>query len=361
MICRHSLHNILTFDIDDRRAAISRRWSDVGSRYRAFRVPLRPDVQPDLTIEIGRFTPSLAGCNLLDDEYYLKPDYLYLAQERHKLGGAWQFDVLGLEEERCRVRVNANWTGLPFVPGRVIDFFIHYALAKRGYSLMHASAVALDGMAAVYAGRGGGGKTTIALKAVERGGSGYLGDNFILCKRGKLFSFTSDVNMFAYNLRPAVWARLSRIERLRFRFWLQVYRLTRGYIKVLTPVSPLRLFSRALQDSAGLAAFYSLLTGQAFSCVPADRDEIIGRSVSNQKLEFFSFVRYTGLYGCLYPRSDFARHWEIYEDLLYQNLPDDIPYFQLTVPRSIGPGVADRVLGLYATEISSLRRGEVKA
>lgn len=351
MIYRHSLHDIFTFDIVDHRTAGLRRWFDISDRYRAFRAPFDPGISPDLTIELGPFTPSLSGCYVLDDEYHIKPNYFFLARETHKLGGAWQFDAAGLDEERCKVRVNANWTGMPFVSGRVIDFFIHYMLTKRGYTLIHASAIALGNLAAVYAGRGGGGKTTIALGAVERHRFCFMGDNFILCKDGHLFSFYSNLNMFGYNLRPAVWERLSKAERLRFGFWLQVYRLTGGYIKVFTPVSPWRVFPHALQDSAVLAVFNSLLTDQEFSCVPVDRAKVIGRTVSNQKLEFFPFVRHTGQYGCLFPRSDFARHWEAYEDSLYKNLPDNIPYYQMTMPRRICPEVIDRVLALYETEI----------
>ena len=357
MITRYNLHNIFTFDIIDHqsnRGESLSRLLDINSRYQAFRAPLDLNTSADLTVEVGHFMPSLSGCNVLDDEYYVKPNYLYHTVKVGKLGGALRFDVLGLDNLCCKVKVDTNWIGRPFIPGIIIDFFIQYMLAKRGYSLVHASAVALKNKAALYSGRGGGGKTTIALEAVEKRGLGYLGDNFVIVKDGQLFSFPSDLNMFGYNLKPKIWKNLSKAEQLRFKFWYLVYRFSGGYIKVFTPVSPMQVFSHALQNSALLTAFNSLLTGIEFSYQSIDRTKIIKRTVSNQKLEFFSFVRHTESYGCLFPNSDFARHWEVYEDLLHQNLPSDIPYYQITMPERINSDVINQVISLYQDKVEFL-------
>ncbi|MBN1993408.1 MAG: hypothetical protein JW953_11965 [Anaerolineae bacterium] len=334
---------------------------DINQRYQAFRVPLALDVPPDLTIEVGSFTPSLTGCNILDDEYYGKPGYMYHTGISEKLGGNWQFDVTGLDAAQCKVRVNANLSGLPFIPGRVIDFFIQYMLTKQGYSFIHASAISLGNKAAIYSGRGGGGKTTIALEAVDQKGFNYLGDNFVICKDGQVSSFFSPLNMFGYNLRPSVWRTLSKTKKLRFKVWNLVYRFSGGYVKVFTPISSVKVFPNALQASADIAEFNSLLSGQEFFYQPVDRAKIVKRTVSNQKLEFFPFVRHTALYGCLFPESDFARHWEIYEALLYRNLPVNIPYRQITMPEKITSNVLKCVLDLYGTKDETINTGNVIA
>jgi hypothetical protein len=233
-------------------------------------------------------------------------------------------------------------------------------LTKRGYSLIHASAIATDGQATMYSGRGGGGKTTIALEAVENYEFKYLGDNFIICKDGELLSFLSDLNMFGYNLRTSVWQGLSKSVQLRFALLQLLHRLSHGYIKIFTPVSPSRMFPHSLQNSATLVAFNSLLTGPEYSCAFIPRAEVISRTVSNQKLEFFSFVRHVELYGCLFADSELARHWERYEALLHQNLPDNIPYRQITMPEKISREVVGRVLGLQETHRSSDSVEDVK-
>ncbi len=344
MIYHYNIHDVLTLTIIDNRLRITRQLFDIEGGYRAFQVSERQQDLPNLTVEIGSFDPDLKGCSRLDDEFFVKPNYFYLSRTSHKLKGYWQFDVSDLEEDQCKVRVNANWTGMPFVSGRVIDFFIHYMLTRYGSPILHASSIASGGNAFIFAGRGGGGKTTIALGAVERKRFNFLGDNFILCKQGKVFSFFSDLNMFGYNLHPSVWQGLPRWKRLRFILWLQVYRFTRGYIKIFTRVSPLQIFSDVLLDSAELSSFNVLFSGEEFSFSQTTRAKAIQHMVSNQKLEFFQFVRHVEQYGCVFPHSEFAQHWEIYEEALQKNLPKDIPYNLIVVPRRISSAIVNKIL-----------------
>ena len=118
MITRYNLHNIFTFDIIDHqsnRGESLSRLLDINSRYQAFRAPLDLNTSADLTVEVGHFMPSLSGCNVLDDEYYVKPNYLYHTVKVGKLGGALRFDVLGLDNLCCKVKVDTNWIGRPFI------------------------------------------------------------------------------------------------------------------------------------------------------------------------------------------------------------------------------------------------------
>lgn len=55
---------------------------------------------------------------------------------------------------------------------------IHWALAAKGRSLVHAAAVASNGAGALLAGRGGSGKSTTAMLCLEAG-FGYAGDDYV--------------------------------------------------------------------------------------------------------------------------------------------------------------------------------------
>ena len=320
------------------------RLLDVQRRYRCFQTAYDPAVQPDLRVTIGQFQPQVTGCLSLDDAYLLREDYLYHRGERYKLGANWSFDVSGLRAATIELRIAVNWQGRPFIAGKIIDFFIFYLLLQRGICLLHASAVARQEEVYVFGARGGGGKTTLSLAAALDRKLDFLGDNFVLLKDGRIYSYLTDLNMFKYNLHPQVWQSLTWLERLCFNSWLVVHRLSLGYIKVFSPVNPLRFLRGVAPDSGRLCKFSVLQTGWEYACIKADRHTLAAQMTSNLKLEFFSFVRHASLYGCVFPESAFARVWDIYASMLLQHLPETGKYFLLTLPALISDTVKQQSL-----------------
>ncbi len=331
---RYDIHCFCTFDILDRSGGLSKALVDVQRRYHCFRVEHDPAMLPDMRVIIGGFEPDLTGCTRLDDVWWVKQGYLCHSGEQYKLGARWAFDVSGLDGGMIEVRIAANWLGRPFITGKIMDAFIFYLLQQRGCSLLHASAVAGDGEAFVFAARGGGGKTTLALAAAFQNGMAFMGDNFVILKDGIVYSYLSDLNMFGYNLHPRVWENLTAFERTRFRLWALVHRLTLGYIKVFSAVSPLRFLPWAC-DSAQLKKLNLMRTSDGYSCAPLLREDLISCMTSNMKLEFFSFVRHAAAYACRFPESALATLWETYPQTLAANLPEEAALQAITVPERI--------------------------
>lgn len=343
-VSRYSIHGMCTFDILDHAGAGVQKLLDVQGRYRCFQTVYDPAVVPDLRVTIGRFQPQLQGCQSLDDVYLVKEDYLYHGGEKYKLGAGWSFEVSGLSAATIELRIAANWLGRPFIAGKIIDFFICYLLLQRGVSLLHASAVASQENVYVFGARGGGGKTTLALAAALDRKLDFLGDNFVLLKDGQVYSYLSDLNMFKYNLHPQVWQSLTGFERMRFNLWLLVYHLSLGYIKVFSPVNPMR-FLQAVTPNCGRMYKLSLLrTGWEYACMPGDRQALAAQMINNLRLEFFPFVRHTALFGCVFPQSAFARVWDTYASTLLTNLPETAAYLSVSLPAVISDRVKQQAL-----------------
>lgn len=340
------IHDFVTFEIIDLRPNFQRQTSDIKSRYQALQIPYHKDCTPDLIVELGRFSPDIKDCYILDEEYYVRRDYLFHRKEVYKLGSFYQFDYSQLEGNRVRLRINANLTGYPFVAGRIIDFFLFYLLAQKGYSLIHASAVARRGEVFAFSGRGGDGKTTIAISAVQNENYSFLGDNFIICKDGNVYSFISDINIFGYNLNPFIWEKFSSRERTAFHLWGFVFKLTGGYIKIFSTVNPMQLFQNQIIDCGSMHTLVSLLGGNAFSVRAIDRNLIVKRTVSNMKLEFYSFVRHTEIFACIFPDSFLAQTWNHYENTLLINLTEGIAYYEATIPRRLTEENIDQIFRL---------------
>ena len=341
---RYSIHGFCTFDILDASGRLMKALVDVQHRYQCFRTEYDPAVSPDMRVVVGNFTPDVQGCTVMDDTWWVKEGYLYHRGETYKMGARWSFDVSGLDGEMIELRIAANLQGRPFIAGRIIDAFIFYLLQQLGCSLLHASAVAHEGEAFVFAARGGGGKTTLALAAAFQNGIAFMGDNFVILKDGSIYSYLSDLNMFGYNLHPCVWEALTAFERTRFRVLAVVYRLTLGYIKVFSAVSPLRFLQGSLCDSARVKKLNMMQTYHSYSCEPLLRKDLIPCMTSNMKLEFFSFVRHAAAYACLFPDSALATLWDAYPEMLAANLTEDADLQLITVPERISDEVKMKAL-----------------
>ncbi len=351
-VTRYNIHGFCTFDILDRSGGLAKALMDVQHRYQCFRTEYDPAVSPDMRVVIGAFKLDVQGCTVLDDTYWIKKDYLYFRGERYKMGARWSFDVSGLDGDMLELRISANAQGRPFIAGRIISFFIFYLLQLRGGSLLHASAAAQNGDAFLFAARGGGGKTTLALAAAFNNGMSYMGDNFVILKDGMVYSYLSDLNMFGYNLHPRVWENLDTFEKMRFRVLAVVYRLTLGYIKVFSAVSPLRFLQGSICDSARMIKLNMMRTVDSYSCEPLLREDLIPCMTSNMKLEFSSFVRHAAAYACLFPDSSLARLWDVYPETLAANLPVDAALQVITVPERITEEIKVQALAAGTGEIA---------
>ena len=343
MIYRYSIHGKLIFDvmIKNRFLGQSPYWL---KRYEYFRIPYENKTPPGFTVEIGSFHPDKTNCIRLDEDYYIKEGYLFYSDRSLKLGGRLDFDVAGLDDLSLHIRIYANLQATPFIAGKVIDFFINYKLLGSGYSIVHASAVSLEGKGLLFSGRGGGGKTTFALTAVQEDGYNYLGDNFILCKDGELLCFPTDLNIFSYNIQSSIWNILSPLERFNFVIKKFIYVLSRGYIKIFTSVNPERILQKRVINKATLVNFMSLMTANSYVLNSTNRLKIIERTLSNHKLEFYPFIRHTNEYGYLFPNSVFSRHWEIYRDRLSANLPEHVLYFDVCVPKQLNSSIIKKTI-----------------
>ena len=102
-----------------------------------------------------------------------------------------------------------------------------------------------------------------------------------------------------------------------------VYRLTLGYIKIFSSVSPLRFLQGSICDSAQVKNLNMMRTYDSYSCEPLLREDLIPCMTSNMKLEFFSFVRHAAAYACLFPDLCLAKIWDFYPETLAANLPVD--------------------------------------
>lgn len=298
----------------------------------------------DFILHLGGFKPDKAGCALLDDHIYIRSDYLFCEDSYRHI--RWRMEVSGLEDRAMTVRLDSNLTGWQVVAELVINQLLWFRLLRKGYPLIHGSAVCLGDRGLVFAGRGGAGKSTVALDLLARGFR-LLGDHFVIIRNGSAYGYHAPLHLTPFNLHPLIRDRLRRADYFSYSINRYLRKITGR--TMVTKVKLNNLAGDFLADRAKIDRVFLLIPGNEFKVQEIDRETMAGHLVVNQKLETFPFFKYMLAYSYLYPRSGVASFWETYRDNLRMAL-DSRPGYKITVPPVYDAGTLDEIYRLAADD-----------
>ena len=323
----YSIHDIITFQILS--GTIPKR---MEIEYANFQTNLRNP--PDFTLELGKFKPSNEDCQVIDHTYYIKKNYFY-CKDSYKFG-KWEIQITGLELDKTNVQLWTNSVGTfaadMFICMFFIDFLIRFKLERKGYSVIHASAMSKDNKGFLFPSQSGAGKTTTALYLSDEGYD-YLGDDFVILHDGELYSYPSALNLFSYNLNPAIKKNLSMAENILLSVKNALYIITARKIKIFTKMNPKILPGLHVVDKATLKALYLLAQGDEFAVSEINPVPVTNSIAINQRMESYPFFKYLLEYSYIFPDSSIARHWEVCEKNLIENLKGAVKYYNVRLPK----------------------------
>ena len=343
----YSIHDLVRFEIVDRSPSYRRLIDKTRIQFENFETPQKNKL--DFTVEIGSFSHDRQDCFVLDDTYFVDDGYFYCKD--HRKFAQWQLEVCDLENQP-KVKIDTNFAGYYTVPLNIIEFFIHYALLKKGRALIHASGVAKDGRCCLFSARGGGGKTTMALSLVDKGWT-YLGDNFILLDEGRAFSFISPLNIFSYNRLGIVERNLTARQRTSMALKMLIHKLTANYIKIFEKINPVMMFPERIITASEVSHICILepvhgLTGHIPSPEHIDHMTLVKKLRYNMEMDLGLFSKYMYSYGYMNPRSSWADFWGLYEEALTRNLPSKIPSSVVKVSTQYSPEAINDIMDKMA-------------
>jgi hypothetical protein len=323
----YSIHNIVTFRLIGN---ISGRLAGEYENFESTRVE-----SPDIIVHLGDFSPRKEGCRLLDNRYFVKEDYFF-CEDSNKLG-RWKIELSGFETGKIVVSMHTNIIGTiladMFVCTTIVDPLIRYLLNVKGYSAIHASAINRDTQAYLFPAQGGVGKTSTVSYSLDEGFD-LLGDDYSILHNGDVFSYLTPWNLFAYNLNPITRRNLNYLDRavLKLKNWL--YLSTLGSVKIFSKLNPEEVFSTC--ERSKLKVIFFLTQGEGFTKRRIDKSELISRLVTNLEHESVFFHRYVMEYTYGFPDSFLKDLWKIYRVNYAKNILDDIPIYQIEMPRRYG-------------------------
>lgn len=310
-------------------------------RYDRYRVPEGGD--PDLCFDFGPFTPDRRGAWRLDGRYYVKENVLGCDQ-RHKLA-RWTVEVKGWEAGPLAARIDADLPGRVVMAGDTVPTLIRFALGRKGYSLVHGSAVERDGRALVFAGRSGAGKTITATRFVKSGWK-FLGDDCCILGPAGVLGFVQPFNVrFTYDVQGLFGNPFTARDRLAILAKRFLSLATAGRINLLTSLPPERLLGAGIGTGGACGCFVILQGGEAFSVeddYPAAA--AVSQTLSNLAFECRELEAYRLAYAHVFPRSAAAGFWEVQARILEAALRN-ARIVRVTVPRLYTEGDFRRLAG----------------
>lgn len=197
-ILNYNLHDIIKFKIVRSKGYGLR--DIINLKFSFFEVEDVDD--PDITLNIEKFTPSDENCYLVDHKYYVKDNYFYCKDREGK--AKWEVEITGFEDGNTTINFNGkiggfqSFTNPDFIAQNLLLRIIGYKLARKGYFLAHSAGISKNNQAYVLVGRGGTFKTSLCMDIIRRAGFEFLGDDRVILHGDMVFSFPMGLRVFSF-------------------------------------------------------------------------------------------------------------------------------------------------------------------
>lgn len=344
-VLNYNIHEILKFQIvRDKRKDLMR---DLNLEFSFFEVNYVDD--PDIVLNIGKFTPSNTSCYLVDHKYHIKENYLYC-----KDGGGsakWEVEIMGFEEGNTTINFDSSVFGLEnllfpdlLAQNIALKPIIEYKLGRKNYFLIHSAAISKDNQAYVLAGRGSAFKTTITMDLVRNGGYDFLGDERVIIYEDKVLSFPLHFLMYTYRSQylPTESFR-NMLDKIRFVKYL---RNNSNYTNLDVPV---------INSSTLEAIFFIVRTNEpGVRITPITLEKAVDKLIANEKGEMlrnsslalsdfgYHYLEYMLAYSYVFPESKVAKYWRnVREDV--RKILDGVPTYEIEMQYKYNHEVFDAI------------------
>lgn len=314
-ILNYNIHDILRLKIVvNRKLGLMRL---LNPEYYFFEVDEVAD--PDIILNIGKFTPSNDDCYIVDDKYDIKENYFYC--EDYEGDVKWKVEIYGFEEGPMIVNLDIKlpWTRaiIPFLGTQMflLSPLIEYKLHEKDYFLIHTAGVSKDNNAFLFAGRGGSFKTTLAMDFVRKARFRFLGDERVIIHKNEVLSYPWDFIGFNFkceNLPTEDYRGF--LDRIRLVNYIRNNYGDRNNLKVNV-------------DNSSILKYLFIVSRkskQKQTIIKRDVnfEEVINKLIINNKLEMTKltmpnlrgfaanpYLKYMLAYAFVFPSSHVTRYW----------------------------------------------------
>lgn len=339
----YNIHDILKFKITRGRRHGLRDL--INLKFSFFEVE---DIDsPDITLNIGKFTPLNENGYLVDHKYYVKENYFYCKDSEGK--AKWEVEITGFEDGNTTINFDGGVTGLQsiinpdFIAQNLLLRIIEYKIGRKGYFLAHSAGISKNGQAYVLAGRGGTFKTSLCMDFVRRAGFEFLGDDHVIVHKDLVFNFPMSLKVFGFmcdHLPTEDSWNISNKTRFAKYLWDN-----KGKKDNLIKVG----------EQSKLKNLIFIVRTNKEKIVKKDLSlkEAVDKLITNNRLEDFISLggmginsgphfKYTLAYSYIFPDSRIARQREESGTML-RNILENAPIYEIEIPNDYSLDTFKRV------------------
>ena len=304
-----NIHDIFKFKIEGTDKRTLKHFSQDYSYFRT-----NKEIETELDIIVSDFTPSNDDCCIINHKYHVKEKYLF-CKDSYKIV-RWSFCIKDIENKPT-VYFKGGIFSERFLRDLIIEPLIGFKLAQKGYSLIHASGVALNNKGFVFPACKGVGKTSTMLNLVEDGAIYLSNEPIIMSNDGIVYSFPSFIHFYHYNLKgtPQFSKNLKIKDRIELELKHLVYLLSLKYGSFALNIDSNNLF----REVGGEYHLQSLLLltktnrKKVKILEDIDKKELVERLITINKFELQYFSDCLMAYSYIFPESTRNSFWQTLE------------------------------------------------
>lgn len=344
-----NIHNLLKFRVDGTN---KRYLKYLSQDYSYFKTD--ESIEPDIDIIVSDFTPNNNDCYIVNHKYFIKENYLF-CKDSHKVV-RWKVCLKDLTERKTTVYFSGSKFGEVFLRDCIIEPLIALKLAAKGFSLLHASGIAIDGNGFIFPACKGVGKTSTILNLIGKGT--FLGnDKVILSNDGSVYSYPSLVHIFSYNLSdmPHAFSFLTMRQKVEAKIKHIIKVLSFEYASLPLDVDPRNLWGESGESYPLQSLILLTKTNRdAINVVECpDKGELIKRLSIINKYEMQYFDDLLLAYSYTYPESkiDIDSYWQVFKNNLSHAL-ENVTCHEIEVPKRYTTDTYNRIYELLKADSS---------
>lgn len=303
--------------------------------------------EPDIVLNIGKFTPSNKNCYIIDHKYYIKENYFYCKEVKGR--ARWEVEIFGFEEGKTVINFNGKFFGPELLfPNLIAQEVILmpimiYKLSKKGYYLVHAGGVSKDGCAYIFAGRGGSSKTELIMDFVKSGFN-YLGDDWVIIHKNNVLPFPKNFYSFVYSLKTGSLPTENDRILNKFCYLIRSYKNSsynhKSFLKV--------------EDSSMLRALFFITKASKETVIKnLNLEEATIKLVANNEMEVITnpsiigeelgcYYNYIIAYSFVFPNSKIATFWNNFKDSIRKILRN-ISIYGIEMPQKYDSNLFSKI------------------
>lgn len=341
-----NLHNILKFKINTVNHVDLLK--DINFFLSYFETESVTD--PDIILNIGKFTPSNQDCFVVDHKYFIKENYFYCNDQEAR--ATWEVEIFGFETGKAIVNFDGKIRGIEqfFIPDYLAQNFvlrplIELKLLEKGYVVIHGLGIEQNNQAIILIGRGGSHKTSLAMESLRSKCKKVriIGDDRVIIGKDRtVFSYPIYYETFLFKLEKLSDEHVSSFfDIVRYYRYLNSNPSISEREQIFSRKSDLNKIILVVRNNSDDSSNKLQLETVIPQLINNNKMEMITSGISSALGEIH-FLRYMQAYSYVYPESAISIYWNSFSDTLRKNLID-VPVYTFNFPEKYSNTLLDRI------------------